>query len=66
MEHEILRAKQTPSSNFWVDLCHLPTNSVTPYATWITPEPRESAPKFSGHYHRSLEDAKADWDARTC
>lgn len=66
MIHEIIRAKQTPSTKFWVVLCHLPENRVTPYATWITPEPREDAPKFSGHYHRSLEAAKADWDERIC
>lgn len=66
MIHEIIRAKQTPSTKFWVVLCHLPDNPVTPWATWITEEPREDAPKFSGHYHRCLEAAKVDWDERIC
>lgn len=66
MEHTILEAKQTPSKTHYVVLCELPTNSVTPYATWITSDLKDTSPRFSGHYFRTLPEARQDFVGRIC
>lgn len=66
MEHTILEAKQTPSKTSYVILCELPTNSVTPYATWITSDLQGTTPRFSGHYFRTLPEARRDFAGRIC
>lgn len=66
MEHTILEVKRTPSKTHYVILCELPTNSATPYATWVTENLDATTPRFSGHYFRNLTDAQRDFTNRIC
>jgi hypothetical protein len=63
MEFEIIDAKTVPGGH--IILCHLPYNRTTPWATWWTKEVAGlDTDRHSGHYHRSEEAAKADFESR--
>jgi hypothetical protein len=62
MEFKILYAKPR-NENEYIIMCHLPTNSVTPYATWQTTTLCGDN-RYWGHYFRTQEEALSDFQTR--
>jgi len=58
---EILKAKK--SGDVYIILAHLPNNSVTPWATWVS-ETITGEKRWSGRYFTDEIDAHPDFDGR--
>jgi hypothetical protein len=67
MDNDTLKVlKARAVGDEYIILCHLPGNTITPWATWRTDKIDGTGAKFHGHYFYDDEEAAAyeDFESR--